>query len=84
MHGAERPVKHETADGKVRTSIPKAIDFLLFSLTASNLSGNRTEVADTGQVYRDLVRIDSYVRMHAKTFSATNDDNVNFPWSSKI
>jgi ribose transport system substrate-binding protein len=64
-------------------SIPQAMDILPKALSATNIAGYESDVADPAGVYADSSRRASYLKMYGNICYDTRDQYVNFPWSSE-
>jgi ribose transport system substrate-binding protein len=67
-------------DGK---SVPQAMDVLPSLLTPDNIAQYQADLADPAQVWNDVARRDSYLRMYGSICYDTRADYLNFAWSSE-
>jgi ribose transport system substrate-binding protein len=71
------------ADWLEGKNIPQAMDILPKALTATNIAGYESDVANPAGVYADASRRTSYLKMYGNICYDTRDQYVNFPWSSE-
>ena len=72
------------ADWLEGKSIPQAMDILPSALTIANIARYESDLENPGEVYRDPVRRDTYLKMYGNICYDTRDQYVNFPWSSEL
>jgi ribose transport system substrate-binding protein len=71
------------ADWLSGKSVPQAMDVLPSLLTPDNIAQYKADVADPAQVWNDIPRRDSYLRMYGSICYDTRADYLNFAWSSE-
>ena len=71
------------ADWLEGKSIPQAMDILPSALTIANIARYESDLENPGEVYRDPVRRDTYLKMYGNICYDSRDQYVNFPWSSE-
>lgn len=71
------------ADWLSGKSVPQAMDVLPSLLTPDNIAQYRADLADPAQVWSDIARRDSYLRMFGNICYDTRADYLNFAWSSE-
>jgi ribose transport system substrate-binding protein len=71
------------ADWLSGKSVPQAMDVLPSLLTPDNIAQYQSDLADPAQVWNDIARRDSYLRMYGSICYDTRGDYLNFAWSSE-
>jgi ribose transport system substrate-binding protein len=71
------------ADWLSGKSVPQAMDVLPSLLTPDNIAQYQADLADPAQVWNDIARRDSYLRMYGSICYDTRADYLNFAWSSE-
>lgn len=71
------------ADWLSGKSVPQAMDVLPSLLNLDNIAQYQADLADPAQVWNDIARRDSYLRMYGSICHDTREDYLNFPWSSE-
>jgi ribose transport system substrate-binding protein len=71
------------ADWLSGKSVPQAMDVLPSLLTPDNIIQYQADLADPAQVWNDIARRDSYLRMYGSICYDTRADYLNFAWSSE-
>jgi len=59
------------------------MDVLPSLLTPDNIAQYQADLADPAQVWNDIARRDSYLRMYGSICHDTPADYLNFAWSSE-
>ncbi|UJW86482.1 sugar ABC transporter substrate-binding protein [Devosia sp. SL43] len=71
------------ADWLSGKSVPQAMDVLPSLLTPDNIAQYQADLADPAQVWNDITRRDSYLRMYGSICYDTRAGYLNFAWSSE-
>lgn len=71
------------ADWLSGKSVPQAMDVLPSLLTPNNIAQYQADLADPAQVWNNIARRDSYLRMYGSICYDTRADYLNFAWSSE-